>query len=97
MSLSAKDPDEIITVTFEFAALTAGPLSNALVTAEVARGPADPAVSAMANVSPTVSGTKILQRIINGVSGTVYSLHCRVDTPDGSRYIISDQLPVMRQ
>lgn len=96
MTFSAKDPDEIITVTFDFAALTSGVLSNALVTAEVESGNADPAAAALVNGAPTVSGSKILQRIVGGISGSKYSLRCRVDAADGSRYVLSDSLEVNR-
>lgn len=92
---SPKDPEEIITVTFDFSNVVADTPTAAAVTAAVASGPDDAAVAAMVSGSPSISGALVRQRIINGKAGTTYSIRCRIDTPDGSRYVLSDLLPVM--
>ncbi len=90
---SSKDPSEIVTVAFDFAQLTVTP-SNPNVVISVAKGEADPAVNAMLEGSPGVSGSRILQRVINGIDKNVYELKCSIDAPDGSHYVISAYLPI---
>jgi hypothetical protein len=88
-----KDPDEIITVGFEFAALTDAPTAP-VVTAARHAGAADDTPAAILSGAPTVSGSKVLQEIIGGTAGTDYLLRCQVDAPDGSRYVLAGVLPV---
>ena len=88
-----KDPTELITVAFEFAALTDTP-SAPVVTAARHAGADDETPAAILSGSPTVSGSKVLQEIIDGNAGTDYLLRCQVDAPDGSRYVLAGVLPV---
>lgn len=88
-----KDPDETITVAFEFAALTSTP-SSPTVTAARHAGTADEAPSAILSGSPTVSGSKVFQDIIAGTAGTDYLLRCQISAPDGSVYVLAGVLPV---
>lgn len=92
-AFSAKDPDEIVTLAFDFANLTSGPLTPA-VTAAWHTGEADATPSAILSGSPTISTTKILQQVKLGNAGTDYLLRCEIDTADGSHYVLSGVLPV---
>jgi hypothetical protein len=93
MSLSAKDPSEIITLTFDFAALAAS-VANPVLTVTRLSGTADPTPQAILSGAAQVSGAQVLQQIVGGVAGTHYHLRCQVDTPDGSRYVLAADLPV---
>lgn len=93
MSFSQKDPEEIITVTFDFSAITLTP-SNPVVSAVAAGGKDDTSPSAILSGVPVVSGATVLQKIVAGQSGTTYSIRCRIDAPDGSRYVLTELLPV---
>lgn len=90
--LSAKDPAETITVAFDFAALTAAPLSPS-VAIEVVQG-TDPSASAMLSGGAAVSGSKVFQRITGGLVGCAYNLRCTASASDGSTYVVAAVLPV---
>lgn len=93
-TLSAKDPAEIVPISFEFASLTAEP-TNAAVTVTRHSGPKGPAdLSAMLAGSPQVIGTQVRQKIQGGTIDTVYKIRCQVDGPDGTRYVLTGLLPV---
>jgi hypothetical protein len=88
-----KDPSEIVHLGFDFSALTSAPLSPAVTAAHHA-GTADATPSAILSGSPTVSGTKIVQRVTGGVVGADYLLRCQVDTAAGERFVLAGVLPV---
>lgn len=90
---SPKAPAEILVLGFDFERLTASPLSP-VVTIDRHAGEPDPTPSAMLSGAPSVSGSKVLQRVIAGNAGTDYVLTCQIDTADGSRYVLSGVLPV---
>lgn len=90
---SPKDPSEVIMLAFDFSALTTSP-SAAVVTVTRHAGSADATPEAIKSGSATVSGSKVIQRVSDGVAGTDYLLRCQVDAPDGSRYILTGVLPV---
>ena len=92
MSLSPKDPSEIVTLSFDFAALTATP-SNPLCTLSVINGP-DPDVATMKIGAATLSGTKALQQIGAGVDGKDYTVRWEVDAPDGDHFVEAQKLMV---
>lgn len=94
MALSAKDPLEIITVTFDFTALAAS-LSGAVVSVVSVGGINDLNPSAMLSGVASTVGAKVSQQLIGGNSGSIYELKCLVNTPDGSRYVLSDKLNVV--
>lgn len=96
MSLSPKDPAEIITLTFDFTALAAA-VQSPVITAEVASGVADATPGAILSGSAQVNGTQVLQQVVGGLNGTSYRLRCQVDTPDGKRWVLSAVLPVKTQ
>lgn len=93
MSLSIKDPEEIVTVTVDFTGLATS-VANPVITCSVFSGQSDPSSQDMVSGSPQVSGLNVLQRIAGGLDGNTYKLRCRVDDADGERWILSDVLTV---
>lgn len=91
--LDPKDPDEDVFVTWEFAALTDTPTSPVITVTRHAGEP-DETPAAIVSGSPTISGTQVLQKVINGTDGTDYSMRCEVDGPDGSHWVLVGVLPV---
>jgi hypothetical protein len=96
MTLTEKDPLEVIPITFEFKNLTSSPLVPSISVIQTA-GPADSGVSSMKVGSAVVVGTQVLQRIGGGVTGCNYELQCQVDTVEGYRYVLAGILPVRDQ
>lgn len=92
MPLSPKDPTEIIYVGFDFLELTDTPSAPA-VAIELVKG-TDATPSAMLSGSPSIVGTKVYQKIIGGVDGCTYNIRCTASAPDGSKYVLADQLHV---
>ena len=96
MAFDPKDPEEIITVTFDFSAVAVAPI-NAVMEVSVASGLADSSPASILSGTPTINGAVVTQKIINGQAGTTYLIRCRIDANDGSgsRYVARDLLPVM--
>jgi hypothetical protein len=94
MALSPKDPEEIITVTFDTTVMTDSP-SSVVMSAHVDAGNDDPNVSEMLVGNPVVSGSQIRQQVANGLNGTTYAIRCLFSTPDGNRFVITALLPVI--
>lgn len=94
MSLSAKDPVEIVTVTFDFAALATS-VANPVITCQAIEGREDASASAMLSGSAVISGLTVMQRITGGQSGTAYKLRCQIDDADGERWVTADTLKVI--
>lgn len=94
MALSPKDPQEVITVTFDFSALAAS-VSSPTVTVSRVAGNADASPSSMLSGSPQVSGAQVLQKITGGINGTTYDLKCLATLPDGSIEALGDKLYVV--
>lgn len=93
---SAKDPAEVVTLTFDFVNLTDTPTSPDITVTRHA-GTADASPSAILSGSATISGTKTLQQVQDGVDGTSYRMRCKVFAPDGSEYVLTGILPVKSQ
>lgn len=93
MTLPIKDPAEIITVEFDFSALSAN-VSDPVITVQASYGKDDPSASAMLSGVPSVTGAEVRQKIIGGQAGTTYTLRCVADAADGSRYVLTAALPV---
>lgn len=91
--LDPKDPEEEIFVRFEFESLTDTP-SDPEVTVTRHAGTADASPSAMVSGSPSVSGSVVLQKLVDGTVGTDYLLRCLASAPDGSKYVLTGVLPV---
>jgi hypothetical protein len=93
MKFTAKDPAEIINLTFDFGALS-GTVSNPVMGIVVESGNIDNTPSAMLSGSAQISGAVVTQKIIGGQAGTTYKLRCQIDTPTGARYVLTGSLPV---
>lgn len=93
---SPKDPAEIITLSHDFAALIAsGSPSNPVVTVVQAGGTGtDASPSAIKSGPAQVQGSKVLQKVVGGVSDVDYRITWQVDAPDGSRYVEATILQV---
>ena len=91
--LQSKDPQAIITVTFDFSA-DAETIAIATVTVLAAQGLDDPAAAAMLSGSAGIAGPLVLQRIAGGRSGTTYILRCVANDADGEVHVLSAALPV---
>ena len=92
MSINPKDPAEIVTLSYDFASLTATP-SSPVVTISVLYG-IDADVAAMLTGAPALVGTKVLQQISAGLAGVDYTVRYQVDAPDGDRYVEAQKLMV---
>lgn len=92
-----KDPEERVTVTFDFTpdlgADTITPAS-AVVTVALKRGDPDPAAGTMVYAGPTVTGSKVLVGIANGLAGRDYHIKCKVNTLGNHTYAQACVLPV---
>lgn len=75
--LSAKAPDEIIAVSFDFARLVDSIDSVVSVSVTVYKG-TDASASAMILNSPIISGTIVSQLLQNGVDGVYYKVRALV-------------------
>jgi TRAP-type uncharacterized transport system substrate-binding protein len=91
--LSSKDPAEIVTLTFDFSALTTTVTAFTIAISRIG-GAADAAPLSMLSGSGSIVGAKVLQKIIGGVDGATYDVKCTADAADGSRYALADLLAV---
>jgi hypothetical protein len=92
MSLSPKYPAEVVTVTFDFTALTTT-AANATIVPTISGG-SDAAPSGILNGFPTIVGAKVYQKIQGGNVGTIYKLTCSIDGDSGNHYQLSDTIQV---
>jgi hypothetical protein len=91
---SPKDPAEIITLSHDFAAITNAP-SNPVVTVVQAGGQgSDASPDAIKSGPAQVHGSKVLQKVVGGVSDVDYRITWQVDAHDGSRYVEATLLQV---
>ena len=90
--LTEKDPAEKFAISFDFTALMAS-ITTATVTVEVISG-VDATPSTLLNGSPQISGTTVLQRVDDGVSGAVYRLRCLANNATES-FVLVAALPVI--
>lgn len=93
--ISAKDPAEIITVTFDFSHL-ADAVSAPVVTCNLARGLPHDDIPDMLLGAPEIIGRRILQRLTGGQAGNSYRLRCQIDDADGERWVVAGVMPVRR-
>jgi hypothetical protein len=93
---SPKTPSEIVTITFDFTALTAS-VSLPTIDIVVASGGTDPSPSAVKRGSPQILGAKVMQEVQGGLDGVYYDVRCVATGANGSsRYELSDTLPVIQ-
>jgi hypothetical protein len=93
-SFDAKDPSEIIPLTFDFGWLTSAPQSPVITVTRFSGGADDSNLSLMLAGAPQVVGSKVLQKVISGVAGVNYLFRCQVDSPEGLRWVLAGILPV---
>jgi len=92
---STKDTREVITITFDFAALTST-VSLPTVTVTVNSGLPDANPSAILSGSPQILGAKVMQQVVAGQTGTYYELACQITAADGfTKYVLADVLPLI--
>lgn len=91
-----KDPEEIVPLTFDFAALTDTP-SNPVVSLAHHKGTIDPNVGAMLIGSPLVVGAQVRIKVQNGLNGSTYRLRCKVESPEGNKWVLAGYLPVVAE
>ena len=94
MILPAKDPAEIVTITFDFAnEIGAIAINSVAVSIAVISG-ADAAVGTMLNGAAQISGATVLQSVTLGVNTTDYALRCLATLADGQKILRAATLPV---
>lgn len=94
-SFSPKDPGETVFLAFDFSALmTTGLTLSTPVCTAVTRSGTDAAPSAVLSGSPTITGSKLVQRVTGGVALATYAIKAQVDASDGSRFVLVGLLPV---
>ena len=91
---STKDPAEIVTLTFDFSALTTA-VTGPVVTVAALIG-VDAAPWAVLSGVAQVNGAKVLQQVQGGLLGVHYEFQCLVTAADSSKYVLSEALPVIR-
>lgn len=95
MRFDAKDPEEVIVLSFGFARLLApGATLSAPVVSVLVKDGADPAPGSLIDGLATVDGSNVLQKVRAGVAGTVYALRCKAQTSDGQTLVLAADLPV---
>lgn len=93
MTLSEKDPAEIITVTFDFSNMAAS-LTTAVLAVSAISGRQDSSPMAILSGSLSISGALVMQRIAGGQDGTTYGLRCTANDADGEVHVLAAALPV---
>lgn len=91
--LSAKDPAEVVIVTFDFSAEAAS-VSNPVISITWASGVADSAPALSKSGVASISGAQVMQKVTGGIAGANYLLRCEVDSSAGEHLAVADTLPV---
>lgn len=89
---SPKDPEEVVTLNFDFSAFGTG-WDSADVTCAQYSGVADPDAASMVLGSPIITDSIVSQEVQLGVDGTDYLIRC-IATRGNNKYLISGILPV---
>ncbi len=96
MIVDSKDPEEIITASFDFrndlGIATITPATPVVSVAVVAG--ADPDVALTLNGAPTDAAGIVYQSFKLGINANDYKLRCRVDASDGRRLVLAMTIPV---
>lgn len=87
-----KDPAEVITVGFDFSAVTDTP-SNPTVSIAVRWG-GETSPTLAASGDPVIEGSKVFQRLTGGGDLNDYDLKCLAYTPTGDRISVDCTLAV---
>ncbi len=95
-SFSYKLTTESEQFTFDFSTIIASgeTISSAAIVVEVKDG-TDPTPSAIVIGSPTISGSRVAQRIAGGLDGVTYRLEMTITTSLTNVYTLVGDLPVL--
>jgi hypothetical protein len=94
----AKDPEEVLVCTFDFAAAIddGEAISIAIVSSALEAG-ADPTPAAVLSGTPSISGGSVLQALQSGVVGASYAIRCVATLgPTGRVLVLAATLPIRR-
>ncbi len=95
MILPAKDPAEIITLTFDYASeIGAAAISGTPVFALAIESGTDADYASMPNGSPQVSGSDVLQSVKLGANAVNYAVRMLATLDDGRKLLRAATLPV---
>lgn len=90
---SPKDPEEVVALGWDFGALTdAG--TSPVVTIALHSGTSEADPAGMLTGSPAIVGTKVLQRVDEGVDTCTYNVRFEINDADGNLYVREGVLPV---
>lgn len=92
--LPAKTPREVITVIFDYSAVSTSVSAPIVSVESVAGSRPDLNPSAVLQGPPQVSGAKVLQQMSGGLSGTYYEFNCIAQLVDGTTYELTGTVPV---
>ena len=92
---SSKDPEEIIELGFEFAAIieAAETITSASFDVSVLSG-SDATPTAMLYGSPIIAGTVVSHKISGGVDGCTYRIECTANTSANNKYIETGSIKI---
>lgn len=93
--LSNKDVSENLLMAFNFKALSKV-IVNPFCTIELKSGVTDPNLSTMLIGAPVVIGSRVFQRVQGGIEKNKYHIRCKADSLEGSSFVLSGILPVVR-
>ena len=98
ITLSPKDPAEVISLTFDYAAILSGGETVASVSVSLAvRNGADPDVGTMLAGGAIIDGNVVSHLVRNGVHGVDYLAACLATTSQGQVLKIAGILPARTQ
>ena len=87
-----KDPDEKITIGFDYSHVTPTPSNPSF---EVAlRWGSESPVTLVVEGNPNIDGDKVYQRFVGGADMNDYNVKCFCDTPSGDRIAVDCVLAV---
>lgn len=87
-----KDPAEVVTIGFDFSAVTDTPSDPAISIAVRWGGETSPTLAVQG--APVIEGSKVFQRLIGGADLNDYDLKCLAYTPTGDRISVDCTLAV---
>lgn len=94
MQFSPKDPQERVTLTFNFSALLSA-ITAVEVDCSVAQG-VDAGAAALLDGAAVTSGAIVYQGIKAGLDGVLYRVRCKATGPEGV-FVLVGQLPVVTE
>lgn len=89
----AKDPDEIITIGFDYSGVTSIAPTSPTISIGVRWG-SETVPTLVASGAPFITGTTVFQRFTGGASLHDYNLKCLATVSTGDRFAVDCILPV---